>query len=190
MGGQVNKAIELDLKNAMTYNNRGNAYSDQKQYEKAIKDFNKAIEQDPKYSLAYHNRGITYSKQKQYEEAIKDYNKAIELDPKDISPYQNLSEAYIISGDYKNALETNKKSLPLCTEIEDKAICVFLESIVKKLLNMDTSKAVAELDELLKNKFALEWSFDEIESWLEKADIPEETKKFIYDKIELLKRHG
>jgi tetratricopeptide (TPR) repeat protein len=55
------EAILAEIWNARTasYNNRGNAYSDLKQHEKAIEDYNKAIELNPKLAPAYANRGIT-----------------------------------------------------------------------------------------------------------------------------------
>jgi PGF-CTERM protein len=86
------------------YNNRGAAYYDLKQYERAIEDYSKAIELNPNYVGAYINRGVTYYDLKQYERAIEDFDKAIELNP-------NLAEAY----DYReHALSKLKeqKSVP------------------------------------------------------------------------------
>jgi tetratricopeptide (TPR) repeat protein len=183
------KMIELNPKNATAYFSRGAAYVHYKQLEEAIKDFSKSIELDPKNAVLYNNRGITYNKLKQHEKAIEDLNKAVELNPKYISAYLNLSETYIITGSYETALDTIKKVLPLSAEIKDKAIYIFLACIAKKLLNMDTSKTEAELDEISKKEFTTTWVFDEIETWLKEADISEETKKFIFDKIELLKKH-
>jgi PGF-CTERM protein len=76
-----NKAIELDPNNAGAYSNRGVAYDDLKQYERAVEDHNKAIKLNPNCAVAYANRGAAYDHLKQYEKAIEDYNKAIELDP-------------------------------------------------------------------------------------------------------------
>ena len=43
------KAIEIDPKSAIAYNNRGWAYEGKKDYDRAIADYSKAIEIDPKY---------------------------------------------------------------------------------------------------------------------------------------------
>jgi len=47
------KAIELNPNFAEAYYNRGNAYSDLKQYERAIEDYNKAIELNPEDKGTY-----------------------------------------------------------------------------------------------------------------------------------------
>jgi tetratricopeptide (TPR) repeat protein len=54
------------------FNNRGFAYADLKQFEKAIQDYNQAIELDPEYTYAFNNRGLAYADLKQFEKAIQD----------------------------------------------------------------------------------------------------------------------
>jgi tetratricopeptide (TPR) repeat protein len=44
----------------LAYNNRGTAYNDIGQYQRAIKDYNEAIRLKPNDSLAYKNRGLAY----------------------------------------------------------------------------------------------------------------------------------
>jgi Flp pilus assembly protein TadD len=44
LGWDYNQAIELNPKDARVFNNRGTAYADLKQFEKAIQDYNQAIE--------------------------------------------------------------------------------------------------------------------------------------------------
>ncbi len=183
-----NKAIELDPKFAMAYTNRGNAYSRLKEYKKAIEDFNKAIELDPKFAGSYNNRGVAYGGLKDDKKAIEDFNKAIELDPKFAMAYLNLSERYIICGKFKDALDVITTALPLTTNKEDQAVALYLDSIVKKLLNIDSSAAEAKLDEILKEELALTWSFEDIEEWLKVADIKEEDKKYLLKLTELIKR--
>ena len=50
-------------RDAVFYNNRGWAYRDQGELDKAIADFTKAIELDPTYAVAYNNRGFVYHDQ-------------------------------------------------------------------------------------------------------------------------------
>ena len=65
----------------VAYNNRGNAYANKVDYDRAIADYNRAIEVDPKYALAYSNRAIAYANKKDNGRAIADYRKALEFDP-------------------------------------------------------------------------------------------------------------
>ncbi|MDR3207349.1 MAG: tetratricopeptide repeat protein, partial [Oscillospiraceae bacterium] len=55
-----NKAIELKSNYAKAYFNRGIAYDETHQKEKAIVDYSKAIELKSDYAKAYLNRGIAY----------------------------------------------------------------------------------------------------------------------------------
>jgi len=182
-----NKAIELNPEDAKAYYNIGLAYSNLKDYEKAISDYNKAIELNPEDAKAYYNIGLAYSNLKDYEKAISDYNKAIELNPKYVMAHKNLSELYIITGNYKSALEAITKVLSLSLEIEDRAVCLYLECIAKKMLQIDISDCEKELNEILKREFETTWSFAQIESWLE--NISNDQKAFIIEKTELLKEH-
>ena len=66
----------------MAYNNRGIAYGDLKQYDKAIADLTKVIELYPEPAKAYNNRGNAYLGLQQFDKAIADFTKAIDLDSK------------------------------------------------------------------------------------------------------------
>ena len=157
--------------------------------ENAIEYYTRAIELNPEYADAYNNRGNAYRNLKEYEKAISDYNRAIELNPEDADAYENLSELYITTGNYKSALETITEALSLSLEIEDRAVCLYLECIAKKMLQMDISDCEKEFNEIHKREFETTWSFAEIESWLENEDISNDQKAFIIEKTELLKEH-
>ena len=47
---------------------------------------------------------------------------------------------------------------------------------------------MANLDEISKDGFVSNWSFDEIESWLKEASISADDTKFISEKTELLNK--
>ena len=68
---EYNKAIEIDPKNALPYNDRGVAYRGKGDYDPTIADYTKAIEIDPKYALAYCNRGAAYADKGEYDRAIR-----------------------------------------------------------------------------------------------------------------------
>ena len=54
------ESIHLKPNSAVTYNNRGVAYSKQDDFNLAIADYTKAIELKPDDAQAYRNRGIAY----------------------------------------------------------------------------------------------------------------------------------
>ena len=97
----------------LSYYNKGNAYANLEQYEKAIADYSKAIEIDPKYTLAYINRGLAYANLKQYDKAIADYSQAIKLDPKDPGAYNNRGLAYSNIKQYDKAIADYNQAILL-----------------------------------------------------------------------------
>ena len=58
---------------AWAYSNRGSAYDDKGQYDRAIADYGEAITLNPNDAIAYNNRGVAYRKKGQYDRAIADY---------------------------------------------------------------------------------------------------------------------
>ena len=84
-------------------------------------------------------------------------------------------------------MEAITKALSLSLEIEDRAVCLYLECIAKKMLQMDISDCEKGFNEIHKTAFETTWSFAEIESWLE--DLSNDQKAFIIEKTELIKEH-
>jgi len=72
--------LSLDPNNPLIPYNRGNAYFDRQQYERAIGDFSKAIELDENFALAYFNRGLTHERLGGNAAAAADYRRAVALD--------------------------------------------------------------------------------------------------------------
>jgi len=73
-----NKAIELDPKNAMAYNNRDMAYIILTNPQQAIKDFERAIQMNPELVHIYLNIALCYSLQNNAAMACQWLEKAIE----------------------------------------------------------------------------------------------------------------
>jgi tetratricopeptide (TPR) repeat protein len=99
---------------ADAYDNRGIAYANKRDYDRAIADFNETIRLDPKYAAAYSNRGNAYNDKGDHERAIPDLNEAIRLDPKDAAAYNNRCWARFLMGrDLDQALADCTESLRL-----------------------------------------------------------------------------
>jgi len=89
---------------ALIFNNRGNAYNDKNDYDRAIADFSEAIRLDPKYAFPYDGRGKAYYGKNDLDHAIADFSQAIRLDPKYASPYNDRANVYYDRKDYDRAI--------------------------------------------------------------------------------------
>ena len=87
------QAIRLDPNDASAYNNRGNAYFNKGDYDRAIADYTQAIRLDPNDAVAYNSRGNVYYNKRDYNRAIADYEVALRLDPNYTEAKQNLEDA-------------------------------------------------------------------------------------------------
>ena len=120
------KIIEIDPNFKEAYNNRGLAYYNLKDYDKAIDDYAKAIEidVDNNFKEVYKNRGLLYNLLGEYKKAINDYNKAIKLDVDNNfkEAYNNRGLAYYNLKDYDKAIDDYTKAI----EIDDKYKIAYL----------------------------------------------------------------
>ncbi|MBR1277592.1 tetratricopeptide repeat protein [Bradyrhizobium sp. AUGA SZCCT0283] len=89
---------------ANAYYNRGNAYSNKGDTDRAIADYTAAIRLDPTYANAYYNRGNAYSNKGDTDRAIADYTEAIRLEPTYANAYFNRGNAYSNKGNTDRAI--------------------------------------------------------------------------------------
>lgn len=92
---------------------KGNKYSKQKEYKKALYYYKRAIEIDLTYSDAYNNLGYTYNDLEMHNEAILAYKKAIAINHKNSAYYNNLGSTYYSLEDYTNSIKYYKKAIEL-----------------------------------------------------------------------------
>jgi tetratricopeptide (TPR) repeat protein len=86
------------------YINRGVAYRQKGEYDRAIADYDRAIELNRNYAVAYNNRGNAYFDKGDFERAIADYSRFIALSPNDANAYFSRGVAYRQKGDYDRAI--------------------------------------------------------------------------------------
>jgi len=87
------------------YVNRGSAYSDAKEYDKALADYAEAQKIVPDYNEAYYNRGIVYERQDKNSEAIEQFKLAYKYNLRS----QLLYERFVAHGLIK---EGQRASVP------------------------------------------------------------------------------
>jgi tetratricopeptide (TPR) repeat protein len=98
------RLLAFNPRNAIFYNNRGNAYNVKGNYDRAIADLNEAIRLNPNYALAYINRGRAYNSGGEHDRAIADLDQAIRLNPKNAVAYNNRGWAYNGKGEHDRAI--------------------------------------------------------------------------------------
>ena len=107
-------AIELDPKNASSYNSRGLARDRALLRDAALEDFTAAISMDGGSNpLYWHNRGFCYRNMGRFQEAISDYSRAIELDGSNAAAFNNRGYAWRKLGWYAEAASDYTRSLEL-----------------------------------------------------------------------------
>ena len=95
------------------YYNRGIAYFNKGDFDRAIVDFSEAIELNPDDAVAYNNRGGIYYLKEEYESAIADFSKAIELNPGYAIAYNNRGVAYYLKKEYESAIVDFSEAIEL-----------------------------------------------------------------------------
>jgi tetratricopeptide (TPR) repeat protein len=101
----IQSGREPPEKLATAFDNRGLAYKNKGQYERALQDYEQAIRLNPSNANAYNNRGIVYRIKGEYARAIADYDEAISLKNGDFpAAYYNRALAYADKGEYEQSL--------------------------------------------------------------------------------------
>jgi len=109
------RAIALDPDFSTAYNNRGLAYYDKGDYDRAIADYDQAIQLEPD-ATTYYSRGLAYYYKGDYDRAIADYDQAIKLKPDYAIAYRSRGRAYRKKGDYDRAIADLNQAIALAPQ--------------------------------------------------------------------------
>jgi serine/threonine protein kinase/regulator of sirC expression with transglutaminase-like and TPR domain len=101
------------MQDSRTYNRRGLAHVNMRNYEQAIYDYSKAIELDRHYAEAYNNRSAAHLMMDNYAKAMLDCNWTLELAPHFVSAYINLGIAHTGLRQYQQALKDYARALEI-----------------------------------------------------------------------------
>ena len=91
---------------------KGIAFHDAGEYQKAIAEYEKALEIDPESSLLHYEIAFSYFSMEEYKEAEKYSRKAIELDDKNLLPsYVTLANSLDMQGKPKKAMKVYEEAM-------------------------------------------------------------------------------
>jgi tetratricopeptide (TPR) repeat protein len=96
------------------YSNRGIAWLDKKEYDKAVLDFGRAIHFDPSYVVAYTKRGTARFNMQDYDRAVADYERAARLEPN--YPYSYSSAAWLRATSSDARFRDGQQAVALATK--------------------------------------------------------------------------
>ncbi len=119
---EFDEAIRLHPNYFNAYNERGFAYDELGQYQRAIEDYSVPISYFPQplcappcitYDILYVNRAVSLASLGQYQRAIEDLNEAIRLNPQNSVAFMNRGVDYDHLGQYRNAIEDFNEAIRL-----------------------------------------------------------------------------
>jgi tetratricopeptide (TPR) repeat protein len=108
-----NSAVDLNPELADAYDERANAYTWLRDYERAIADYGTVLKLRPSYFYAYNNRGNAYAALGEFDHAIADYGVALRVRPDYAEAYGNRGSAFAAMNDYQRALADYDMALKL-----------------------------------------------------------------------------
>jgi WD40 repeat protein/Flp pilus assembly protein TadD len=105
----LTRAIALNAQNARIWLLRGRAYTEKKDWKRALADFDEAIRRKLDGPEVWEHRGFVHNELKQWQMAVEDFTEAIKRGTKDYTTWNNRAYAY-------NRLELWDKAILDCAE--------------------------------------------------------------------------
>ncbi|HTK49280.1 MAG TPA: tetratricopeptide repeat protein [Gemmatimonadaceae bacterium] len=106
-------ACDKRSRDASTFTTAGVAHLQQKEYDRAIRDFDRAIALQPGLVVAWRNRGLAHREKGDFERAIADYDQAALLSPADARVFNDRGLAYVGMDDYAHAIQDFDRAISL-----------------------------------------------------------------------------
>ncbi|MDR2493722.1 MAG: tetratricopeptide repeat protein [Spirochaetaceae bacterium] len=82
----------IDPNDALAYNNRGDAYYNKGEYDRAVADYTEALRINPNNAIVYNNRGYAYKEKGEYDRAVADFTAALRINPNYAGAKDGLEE--------------------------------------------------------------------------------------------------
>jgi tetratricopeptide (TPR) repeat protein len=106
--------VEIKLRpDVLAYINRGNAYRDGEQLDRAAADYGEVIKLAPTDARGWRNRGMIKLFMGDTKGGLADYDKALQYDPADAYSWNNRGQARMRLGDKAGAIADFRKALKI-----------------------------------------------------------------------------
>jgi tetratricopeptide (TPR) repeat protein len=110
---RLNRAIALNPNDSSGYRLRGDAESQNGDYDAAIADYNRAIALNPQSDASYAGRGGAKGGKNDLPGAIADYSRALELNPSNLDAWNGRGDAESSRLDFKAAIADYNRAIAL-----------------------------------------------------------------------------
>jgi len=114
-----NDAIEKAPRKVRPYNNRGRAYGNRGEYDKAMNDFRRAIDLNPRCAEAYYNLGLVLALKGDNDRAIENYDQALKLYPNYAAAYNNRGLVLANKKEFDRAIKDYGQALQITPKSPD-----------------------------------------------------------------------
>lgn len=94
-------------------NNRGIAYQNKGDYDRAIADFTRTLDLNPNDDKAFNNRGAAFMQRRDWDHAIADFTQALRLHPDYAIAHKNRGASRLNEGRFAEAIEDYDRALQL-----------------------------------------------------------------------------
>jgi tetratricopeptide (TPR) repeat protein len=131
---------------ALAYSDRGKAYVDKGDYDRAIADLGEAIKINPKEPVPYYNRALAHQNKGEDDAAIADVSRSIELQPNDADAYKLRADSYANKGKQAEAIADYGEAIKRKSDFADayygRGLAYFAEKDYDRSL-ADCDRAIA-----------------------------------------------
>jgi lipoprotein NlpI len=145
-----------DQELAIVFRNRGLAYHNKKDYERAVQDYDHAIRLGLSDADLFYRRGLVYFENNDYNRAIRDFDQALKLNADNVAILQKRGWAYESKRDYDQAIRDYDRAISL--QPNDGPALIRRASALQEKRLYERALADYEAATQLDPKFALERS--------------------------------
>jgi tetratricopeptide (TPR) repeat protein len=111
--GQIGGAPISKRNLAAAYNNRGQAFLERRDFDRALRDHAEAIRLDPTSDIAFSGRGNAYASKGEYQLSIEDHDEAVRLAPQNPAAYYNRGVVHFLYRSYADSVLDFKRAVIL-----------------------------------------------------------------------------